>query len=72
VLLDESPSAYRQWRSLLVQHQITGLAVHDSRLVSAMQVANIRYILTLNGSDFARYQDVTSVTPKGIVTLRTP
>jgi hypothetical protein len=70
-LLDESPSAYRHWRNLLVQHQVVGLAVHDSRLVSAMEVANIRYVLTLNATDFNRYQGVMSVTPKVIIGSRT-
>src|SRR5438105_3463285 len=50
VVLSESTTAFRQWRRLLVQYQIEGLAVHDSRLVSVMQVANIRYILTLNAA----------------------
>jgi predicted nucleic acid-binding protein len=38
-ILDESATAYRQWRGLLTQHQIQGLAVHDTRLVSMMGVA---------------------------------
>jgi len=66
VLLGESPIAYRQWRTLLVQYQIEGLAVHDSRLVSMMQVANITHIVTLNAGDFARYPNVTALTPRMI------
>src|SRR5689334_13767279 len=32
-ILDESPIAYKLWRSLLVNYQIQGLAAHDARLV---------------------------------------
>jgi predicted nucleic acid-binding protein len=66
VVLDESPAAYRQWRSVIVQHQIKGVAVHDARLVSMMHVAAISHILTLNVSDFARYQSVTAIRPQDI------
>lgn len=72
VVLDESSGAYRQWRSLLAQQQIVGLAVHDSRLVSVMQVANIGHVLTLNAGDFARYPNIMAVTPKGLVSSGAP
>jgi predicted nucleic acid-binding protein len=67
LILDESPAAYRQWRRLLVQHQIQGLAAHDARLVSMMQVAGIDHILTLNAADFLRYQGVVAVTPQRLM-----
>lgn len=65
LILNKSPVAYRQWRQLLVQHQIQGLA-DDARLVSMMQVAGISQILTLNTSDFRRYSGIVLVTPKDL------
>ncbi len=71
-VLDESPAAYRQWRTLLTQYQIQGMSVHDARLVAIMQSAGIRHILTLNVADFARYRDITVVAPKDVVASTNP
>lgn len=71
-VLDESPAAYHQWRSLLVQHQIQGLATHDARLVSMMQLAGITHFVTLNVADFARYPGIVPITPKDFVASRKP
>jgi len=65
-LLDESPAAYRHWRQLLTQHQILGLAVHDARLVSMMQMVGASHILTLNVTDFARYPGIVAMTPQDV------
>jgi predicted nucleic acid-binding protein len=66
-ILAESLDAYDEWRRLLVQHKIQGLAVHDARLVSMMQSASITHAMTLNVADFARYSGIVAVTPKDIV-----
>ena len=65
-VLDESAAAYRQWRELLGEHQIQGLAAHDARLVSMMGVAGISQILTLNVADFARYPGIVALAPKAV------
>jgi predicted nucleic acid-binding protein len=72
LILDESPAAYRSWRSLLLAQQIRGLAAHDARIMSMMQVANITHILTLNASDFVRYPGITVVAPTDIVNANVP
>ena len=72
LILDESPAAYRSWRSLLSAYQIQGLAVHDSRLVSMMQVAGITHVVTLNVGDFARYPGIAAVSPKDLVRPAAP
>jgi predicted nucleic acid-binding protein len=69
-ILDELPAAYRQWRGLLIDYQIQGLAAHDARLVSMMQVAGMSHILTLNPSDFARYEGITVVSPQQVLALK--
>jgi predicted nucleic acid-binding protein len=71
-ILDNSAAAYREWRRLLVLHQIQGLAAHDARLVSAMGVASITHILTLNVADFARYTGIIIVAPKEIAAAGGP
>src|SRR6266516_1154603 len=54
-VLGDSPAAYPIWRSLIVTHSVSGVQVHDARLVAFMQAHGITHILTFNGADFARY-----------------
>jgi predicted nucleic acid-binding protein len=71
-VLPFSDAAYGQWRRLIVAHQITGVAVHDARLVATMIAANIRHILTLNEADFRRYPPINALTPEAVVALQAP
>ena len=54
-LLPDSPTAYPVWRRLVVDHDVSGVQVHDARLVAAMIVHNVTRILTFNVTDFQRY-----------------
>jgi predicted nucleic acid-binding protein len=54
-LLRDSPSAYAEWKRLVVKHSVIGVKVHDARLVAAMNVHRIGRILTFNVDDFARF-----------------
>lgn len=62
-ILTDHPGAYEEWRQLVVQHQVQGASVHDARLVAMMRVSSTPTIITLNGSDFARYPGVTALSP---------
>jgi predicted nucleic acid-binding protein len=62
-ILPFSDRAYEEWRRLVVEHQIIGVAVHDARLAATMIAGNIQHILTLNESDFRRYTRLTILTP---------
>jgi predicted nucleic acid-binding protein len=63
VLLSESPEVYAEWKRLVITHGVTGVKVHDARLVAAMKVYGIDRILTFNGDDFRRYPDIEIITP---------
>ena len=54
-LLPDSPGMYGEWKRLVLQHGVTGVKVHDARLVAAMNVNGVRSILTFDAGDFARY-----------------
>ena len=54
-LIPDSPDVYPIWRDLVLQYGVSGVQVHDGRLVAAMKVNEISYILTFNTIDFARY-----------------
>lgn len=62
-IVTEDDSSYRHWKDLLSIHSITGVAVHDARLVSVMLANDVLTILTLNERDFRRYTAITVITP---------
>jgi hypothetical protein len=54
-VLPDSSAVYSEWRRLVVTFSVSGVQVHDARLVAAMKVNNISHVLTLNVADFTRY-----------------
>jgi len=67
-LLPEIPAIYTEWRRIVVTHAVSGVQVHDARLVAAMQVHGLTHILTFNVADFRRYPVVTVVHPREVPT----
>lgn len=65
-MLIETEEVYREWKRLIVKYQVSGVQVHDARIVAAMIVHGISRLLTFNEEDFARYADIIQVVqPKG-------
>lgn len=62
-ILSESPEVYAEWKRLVIAHNVTGVKVHDARLVAAMKTYDIDRILTFNKDDFRRYPDIEIITP---------
>lgn len=54
-LLSDMPVIYPEWRRLVVTFGVSGVQVHDARLVAAMKVNSVTHILTFNVNDFLRY-----------------
>lgn len=61
--LPETTHVYTEWRRLVVMHNVSGVQVHDTKLVAGMMVHGISLIITLNKRDFARYPGITAATP---------
>jgi hypothetical protein len=59
----DTAAIYFEWRTLLVQHQVKGIQVHDARLVAGMKIHGIGQILTYNPKDFKRYGGITARHP---------
>ena len=55
-LLPDSPAVYPEWRQLVVSFGVSGIQVHDARIVAAMNVHGVTHILTFNTKDFVRYR----------------
>lgn len=64
--LPDSEAVHTQWRRLVVDYRVSGVQVHDARLVAAMLVHGLTHILTFNTSDFARYAEITAIHPTAV------
>jgi len=62
-ILPDSLLIHLEWRRLLVAHNISGVQVHDARLVAAMHVHEVKRILTFNARDFVRFTDIEAIHP---------
>ncbi len=62
-VLTESPESYARWKQLVAQHSVTGVKVHDVRLVAIMESYGISQLLTLNAADFQRFGQIQSQVP---------
>jgi predicted nucleic acid-binding protein len=63
-LLPDSLAVHLEWRRLLVTYAISGVQVHDARLVAVMLIHGISRILTFNEKDFARYSQIEALNPR--------
>ena len=62
-LLLDLPAVYSEWRRLVVRYSVSGVQVHDARLVATMIVHGVTHILTFNTRHFTRYE------PEGIIAI---
>jgi predicted nucleic acid-binding protein len=62
----ERPEIFDEWLRIVVQSGVSGVQVHDARLVAVMHVHGITHLLTLNPRDFRRYKSVTVVHPTDV------
>jgi predicted nucleic acid-binding protein len=67
-LLPDNANIHQEWRKLVLSFGVSGVQVHDARIVAAMLVHQITHILTFNTSDFARYSSlgIIAVDPKTV------
>ena len=64
--LAEPVDVLNRWRELVVLHNVSGKPAHDARLVAVMLAHGVNRILTHNVADFARYAEITPITPAEI------
>jgi len=62
-VLNESFDVYQEWKRLVMSHGVSGVQVHDTRLVAAMLVYKIPRILTFDADDFTRYTQIEILRP---------
>ncbi len=67
-LLPDNLAVHREWRRLLVDYRVSGVQVHDARLVAAMHAYGVLRILTFNTRDFARFTGIEALHPAQLAT----
>lgn len=63
-LLADNLAVHHEWRRLLVDFRVSGVQVHDARLVAAMNIHGVKHLLTFNTRDFARFNSVEALHPR--------
>ncbi len=66
-LAPDSIAVHREWRRLVIDVGVSGVRVHDARLVAAMKIHEMGMIITYNQRDFRRFEDVIAVSPVEIL-----
>jgi predicted nucleic acid-binding protein len=62
-VVSEPDSLARTWLDLVTRYEVKGKQTHDAKIVASMLSLGITHILTLNPQDFARYAEITTITP---------
>jgi len=65
-LLPENTAIHTEWRRLVVTFGVSGVRVHDARLVAAMRVHGLARLLTFDVADFQRYPGIVAVHPASV------
>ena len=66
-LASDSESVHFEWRKIVVEQQVSGLQVHDARIVATLRANGIDQLLTLNAKDFRRYPGLTVERPTDVI-----
>jgi len=66
-VLPEPPDMADLWQDVSDKHLVQGKQAHDARITALMLVHGLTRILTFNVNDFARYSDISAVTPQDIL-----
>jgi predicted nucleic acid-binding protein len=63
----DSEATHQEWRKIVVAAGVSGIQVHDARMVAAMRVHGIANLLTLNAKDFRRFSGITVLSPDEVL-----
>lgn len=66
-LLPDVPAIYPVWKRIVEDHRVQGVKVYDARLVAVMGVYAVESVLTFNGVDFKRYNNINALHPDSIL-----
>lgn len=64
-LLPDTPATFTEWRKLVSDYKVTGVQVHDTKLVASMNVHKVEYLVTLNEKDLKRFS-INVISPNDV------
>ena len=64
--LPDNIATFNEWRKLVRDYKITGVQVHDAKIVASMIVHKISTLVTFNEKDFKRFPMIIVVNPQNI------
>jgi predicted nucleic acid-binding protein len=65
-LLRDPSDLLERWLDLCSRYAVSGRPAHDARLVALTLSHGLTHFLTLNPTDFARYAEITCLTPDDV------
>jgi len=65
-LLPDTPAVYAEWKRIVVEHGVSGVKVHDARLIATMKTHGVSRLLTFDVDDFTRYTGIEVMHPKTV------
>jgi predicted nucleic acid-binding protein len=66
-IFSESQESFDIWKELVIQQQVQGKQVHDTRLAAIMMKEGIGSILTFNTGDFTRFPGISVLHPAQVL-----
>jgi predicted nucleic acid-binding protein len=64
-ILPDTFQTFTEWRKIVSDYAVTGVQVHDAKLVASMNVHKVEFLVTLNEKDFKRFS-IKVLNPKDI------
>ena len=71
-VLRDDPRIFGAWRDLVLEHDVRGKQVHDTRLAAAYRVNGIERVLTINVKDFQRFPFLECFAPNDVISGTLP
>jgi hypothetical protein len=63
----DSEARHQEWRRIIVAEKVSGIQVHEARLVAAIRVHGIGNLLTLNVKDFRPFSGIAVLLPENVL-----
>ena len=68
-LFEDDSGVFDAWRDLIAKYAILGKQAHDARLVAAMVRHGLTHLLSFNGQDFSRFNEIAVIAPSATATF---
>jgi hypothetical protein len=62
-IVSKNAVSYALLKTLVRDHRVSGVQVHDARLIAVMKIQNIDRIMTFNVRDLTRFSEIEAIHP---------